>query len=85
MAAPDDLPCAELVTLLSDYLEGTLDDETARMVERHLETCDGCDAYLSQLETTIEVAGRLAAEELDPRLREGLLAAFRGWRAEPPG
>lgn len=84
-ARPDDLSCADLVGLLSDYLEGTLDDETARSVEGHLETCDGCDTYLSQLETTIEVAGRLSAEELDPRLREGLLTAFRGWRTEPPG
>jgi hypothetical protein len=33
------------------------------------------------MRAAITVAGRVPADELSPATREGLLAAFRGWRA----
>lgn len=72
--------CRELVELVTAYLEGALDAATRRRFEAHLRECDGCTAYVEQLRTTVALTGRLRAEELDPALRDRLLAAFREWR-----
>jgi len=80
---PDpELTCAELVELVTDYLEGRLPDRERRRFDEHLTGCDGCTAYVEQMRTTITVAGRVPAPELPPELQERLLEAFRGWR--PP-
>jgi anti-sigma factor RsiW len=80
---PDpELTCAELVELVTDYLEGRLPDRERRRFDEHLTGCDGCTAYVEQMRTTIAVAGRVPAPELPPELQERLLEAFRGWR--PP-
>jgi anti-sigma factor RsiW len=73
-----DLTCRELVELVSDYLEDDLDREGRARFERHLAACDGCAAYLEQMRTTIAIAGRLREDDIDPAIRERLLAAFRG-------
>jgi anti-sigma factor RsiW len=80
---PDpELTCAELVELVTDYLEGRLPDRERRRFDEHLTGCDGCTAYVEQMRTTVAVAGRVPAPELPPELQERLLEAFRGWR--PP-
>lgn len=75
-----DLSCRELVEVLTDYLEGSLPREERARVEGHLRSCDGCDAYVAQMRTTIRLAGRLTEESLAPPAREALLVAFRGYR-----
>ena len=78
-----DLSCAQLVELVTDYLEDALDrDERARF-ERHLAECGHCEAYLDQIRVTIRGAGRLREEWLEPEARDVLLAAFRGWPRSP--
>ena len=73
-----DLTCRDLVELVSDYLEDALDREQRARFDRHLAACDGCAAYLEQMRTTIAIAGRLREDDLDPAVRDRLLAAFRG-------
>jgi anti-sigma factor RsiW len=75
-----DLACAELVELVTDYLEGGLSTRDRKRLEAHLAGCDHCDAYLAQMRLTISVTGRLRAEDLPPALQEQLLVAFRSWR-----
>jgi anti-sigma factor RsiW len=75
----DDLSCQELVELITDYLEGALAPETRARVELHLGGCDGCASYLDQMRDTIRIVGALREEDLDPRLRDELVGAFRGW------
>jgi anti-sigma factor RsiW len=77
---PGDITCAEVVELVTDYLEGALDVRTRRRVEAHLATCEGCTAYVEQVRHTIAIAGRIEPERLPQGLREGLRDAFRGWR-----
>jgi anti-sigma factor RsiW len=77
-----DLACREVVELVTDYLEGVLDDRDRERFERHLGGCDGCAAYLEQMRVTLRVAGRLEPEAIDPAFRERLLVAFRGWTEE---
>ena len=74
-----ELTCAQLVELITDYLEGALAPEDAERVEEHLVFCDGCTNYLEQVRATVEAAGRLRAEDLPPELQERLLVAFRDW------
>jgi predicted anti-sigma-YlaC factor YlaD len=74
--------CRELVELVTEYLENTLDAVTKARFEDHLGRCDGCGAYVDQMRKTIALAGRLHEDDIAPPAREALLAAFRGWRAE---
>ena len=76
-----DIACIDVVQLLSDYIEGRLTREMTSRVEEHLKTCDGCQRYLDQLRTTIEVGGLLREEDIDPETRAELLAAFRTFRS----
>jgi anti-sigma factor RsiW len=85
MANAEDLSCAEVVELVTDFIEGALaPDERARF-EEHLTTCEGCVNYLDQMRTTIELTGRLRVDDLSPEVRAELIDAFRGWRANSPG
>jgi anti-sigma factor RsiW len=83
------MACQELVEVITEYLEGTLDAADRRRFERHLSECPGCRNYLQQMRTTIRMTGMLRPEALSPSTRRGLLDAFRGWRGEsaqpPPG
>ena len=81
MIDPANPACRDIVELLSDYLDGALDDETARVVEAHLADCEGCGRALEQLRETIRVTGMLGEEQLTPEQRTTLLEAFRGWVA----
>jgi anti-sigma factor RsiW len=74
------LSCRELVTLVTEYLEGTLSSRDRRRFERHIRGCDGCTTYLEQMRQTIRLAGSLTEDDLSPRAREELLAAFRDWK-----
>jgi anti-sigma factor RsiW len=75
-----DLNCDELVELVTDYLEGALDDETQRRVTDHLGGCDGCTTYVEQIRRTITTVGSPPEVELSDDARDALLAAFR----DPP-
>jgi anti-sigma factor RsiW len=74
------LTCKELVELVTDYLEGTLQGRRRRRFESHLAGCDGCTRYLAQMETTIRTTGSLREEQVTEEQRAVLLAAFREWR-----
>ena len=71
--------CRDVVQVLSDYLDGALDDDTTQVVETHLAACEGCDRALAQLRETVRVTGMLREEQLTDEQRETLLEAFRGW------
>jgi anti-sigma factor RsiW len=78
------LSCRELVELVTDYLEDRLPPADRARFERHLELCDGCREYVSQMRRTVAALGKLPEEALEPPLRDRLLGAFRGWREEHP-
>ena len=74
-----ELPCRELVELVTDYLEDRLSPIGRARFEAHLTECEACRTYLEQFRETIRVLGRLPEESLSPEAREALLTAFRGW------
>jgi anti-sigma factor RsiW len=74
--------CHELVEILTDYLEDALEPGDRAEIERHIVICRGCSHYVEQMRSTIDLLGRLAAEEPAGTQTEKLLGIFRQWRAE---
>jgi anti-sigma factor RsiW len=77
-----EMPCRELVELITDYLEDRLSPVDRARFEAHLAECEACRAYLDQFRQTIRVLGRLPEESLSPVARNALLAAFRDWSGQ---
>jgi predicted anti-sigma-YlaC factor YlaD len=75
-----DLPCRELVELVTDYLEGALSAGERARFEEHLRGCSGCRAYLEQMRLTIQALGRLTEEAIPPEAKQELLRVFRDWK-----
>jgi anti-sigma factor RsiW len=80
MSASGDLSCAELVEIVTDYLEGGLSDPERRRFELHLSYCPGCSNYLGQMRTTLQLVGTLDEGVIDDKMANELLAAFRTWK-----
>ncbi len=81
MQLTNDLTCAELVELVTEYLEGSLPPLDRLRFEGHLAACPWCANYLDQMRRTIVAVRRLREEDLDAELRDALLVAFHGWSA----
>jgi anti-sigma factor RsiW len=75
-----DLPCQELVELVTEYLEDRLPTGTRLRLEAHLARCSGCRTYLEQMRHTIRTLGRLPAESIQPEARDRLLEVFCDWK-----
>jgi anti-sigma factor RsiW len=72
-----DVPCQELVELLTDYLEGVLDGLVAREVAEHLAACEGCGAYLDQMTAILTSLRALPAEPVPEELQLTVAAVIR--------
>jgi anti-sigma factor RsiW len=76
------LDCDQVVELVTDYLDGALDDDTAARFREHLAECPGCDTYLEQIRETVRTLGHVPAESLSPDAQRDLMQAFRDLRCE---
>ncbi|WP_137146153.1 anti-sigma factor [Mycolicibacterium sp. CR10] len=67
--------CQDLVELVTDYLEDSLDAAAQQRLEAHLDDCTPCQAYLTQFRATIAV---FTLDDNPPfdALRSRLLAAY---------
>jgi anti-sigma factor RsiW len=74
-----EMPCRELVEVITDYLEDHLSPVDRARFEAHLAECEACRTYLEQFRQTIRVLGRLPEDSLSSEARNALLDAFRGW------
>jgi anti-sigma factor RsiW len=72
--------CRELVELVTDYLDGALDEDLRVRFEEHLGECPACDVYLDQFRRTIASVGRLREDDVPAPVAEDLLVVFRGWK-----
>ena len=81
-AAPQPRPgsCKAMFAELSNYLDEQLDDSMCERLERHLNGCEPCKAFLASLESAIERLRHLPPESLNrddaSQLRRDLLAKF---------
>ena len=85
MAAYPEMPCQELVELITAYLDGTLSPVDRLRFEQHLAECRHCRTYLLQMRQTIQVLGRLPEETIPDEVKAQLLQAFRDWKGRGQG
>jgi predicted anti-sigma-YlaC factor YlaD len=72
--------CRQFVEDVTAYLEGSLPDEVAVLVEAHLADCPHCREYLHQMRETIAMERKLGEDDVDAMpadVRERLMQAFR--------
>ncbi|HSE08795.1 MAG TPA: zf-HC2 domain-containing protein [Nocardioidaceae bacterium] len=74
---PDDVQCREVVSVLTDYLEGALPAEQRAALEQHLLTCEGCTNYVAQMRTSIGLTGRLKEEDVPEPVMDKVLQMFQ--------
>jgi len=77
--APHDLACAELVELVTTWLDDALSDSDRARFEAHLAACDDCATFVAQFRETIAALGTLPAEPPSADTRAALLGVLRGW------
>ena len=71
-----DRRCKRIFDMLSDYLNTDLPFKNCRELERHLEGCEPCIAYLESLKTTVEACRRYQVRKIpapSKKVREALL------------
>ena len=71
------MDCQELVELVTVYLEDAFAAQAKARFETHVGECGGCAHYVDQMKQTVHTLGELSIEELDPALRDRILADFR--------
>lgn len=74
-----EMPCRELVELVTDYIEDRLPDSDRIRFEAHLAACTACKTYVEQFRQTIRALGYLPQASLSKEATDTLLAAFRDW------
>lgn len=80
-AQPRERRCKEMFTELSGYLDDELDDSLCEELEKHMDGCEPCKAFLTSLEKSIEQCRTAPNDTPDPRvaarLRQGLLTEYQ--------
>lgn len=76
----EQIMCREVVGLVTEYFEGTLEDDVRTQMERHLAGCDGCTNYLDQMRQTIRLTGQVVKGKFSQQQRTDLLKLFREWK-----
>ena len=81
----DEIVCRELVELVTPYLDDALPPDERALVDAHLASCDGCEAYVQQMRMTIRAIGHVSEDAITSKTREDVLAIFRNWRDRQAG
>jgi RNA polymerase sigma-70 factor, ECF subfamily len=80
-AYPRRRSCKEMFAEISDYLDDQLDDSLCAELEKHMDGCEPCQAFLKSLEISIEQCRRAPNELPDPmraaKFRRELLAQYQ--------
>ena len=76
-----EMPCQELVELITEYLEGGLSETDRIRFEAHLDECGPCRRYVDQLKAVAAGARRIDLDEIPAHTRTALIEAFRDWSA----
>ena len=79
-----DLPCRQVVELVTEYLEHALSIEDRNQLEQHLLVCAPCAVFIEQHSTVARALATLAAAPEEAHApaeaQAKALAAFRGLR-----
>ena len=78
---PAEIPCQQVVEMISDYLEGALSAQERHRLDHHLAGCPPCSTYLTQTRETVGLSGRLVPGDLSPEMQREFTEIYRRWRA----
>jgi anti-sigma factor RsiW len=69
--------CHDLISSLSDYVDGTLQAELCEELDRHLRDCDKCRVVVNTLKKTVELYQETAVDTTIPdAVRQRLFASL---------
>ena len=68
--------CRQVVDKISEYLDGELDPELVRELERHLEHCEDCRVVVDTTRKTVDVFCHTEPAPLPVDVRERLNQMF---------
>jgi anti-sigma factor RsiW len=72
-SVPDRITCEQATALLIDYITSELDPATTLVLERHLEHCVDCLAFLRTYKETIRTTRTLRYDDMPAELQAHLL------------
>ena len=75
--ASAEMSCREFVELVTEYIEGALDEPRRAALHAHIDECGGCTEYLRQMKLTIKALGELPLDNNLAGTRAAALEAFR--------
>jgi RNA polymerase sigma-70 factor, ECF subfamily len=67
VAARRDVPCAEIGTTFSKYLEGEIGPEACAVMQRHVEGCTSCSAVCEGLRKSVSLCRQAGQAQLSER------------------
>lgn len=73
--------CDLFYQVLSDFVDGTLEEVDMTFVEEHLKLCPPCEVYLDQFRAVAEANQSLKAKETTPEVDRVLQQVLAQWRA----
>jgi anti-sigma factor RsiW len=75
------MKCEELLSLLNEYVDGTVDPAICAEFERHMAGCNPCQVVVDNIRQTISIYREGESWELPPEFRARLHASLRErWR-----
>jgi anti-sigma factor RsiW len=71
------ITCRQVVELLIDFVTGELPDDHRALVEKHMEMCPPCVAFVESYRLTIQLTRRLPPAKMPQSLHDRLVACLR--------
>ena len=79
------MKCQDLLNMLSEYVDGTVDPAICEEFERHLAGCNPCQVVVDNVRQTIVLYRQGQPYELPRAFRQRLHAALRArWKGAGP-
>jgi anti-sigma factor RsiW len=79
------MKCGELLKVLNEYVDGTVDPALCDELEQHLAGCNPCQVVVDNIRQTITLYQNGQPCELPPEFRQKLHATLRKcWREKFP-
>jgi hypothetical protein len=71
-----ELTCERAVDMVTEYLEGELDEAEQLRYELHAVLCKPCKVHIDKMQRSIEALAGLSGVALPPKRRQSLIALF---------
>lgn len=72
-----EVPCSQIVELVTEYLEDALAPDRRQLFEEHLADCPPCRRYVDQIRVTLTQLGAVREPDLSEPAWDALRQAFR--------